>query len=282
MKAPRRSRRAAARTLACAATLGAAMLLPTGASAQGRVDSPVVAAEILPGWTSASGTRIAALHLTLTPGWHTYWRIPGEAGIAPRFDWGRSQNVASVVPIWPRPTVFEQNGYRSFGYEDELILPIEITPSNPARPMALLGEIAIGVCNETCVPADVSVQGVLRGAGQRDSRIAQAMETAAQPGARAGLSGATCRLEPAGRGAELTLRATLPPQGRAEDIVLELPGSPYRITESRTWREGADLVAQATLRPPRRGGAVGIDRSSVTFTVLSEARMLWSQGCSGG
>ena len=99
MKAPRRSRRAAARTLACAATLGAAMLLPTGASAQGRVDSPVVAAEILPGWTSASGTRIAALHLTLTPGWHTYWRIPGEAGIAPRFDWGRSQNVASVVPI---------------------------------------------------------------------------------------------------------------------------------------------------------------------------------------
>lgn len=252
------------------------------AGAQGRVGNPVVSAEILPGWRTGTGTRIAALHLVLSPGWHTYWRIPGEAGIAPRFDWGRSQNVASVAPIWPRPRVFEQNGYRSYGYADELILPIEITPANPDRPMALMGELAIGVCNDTCVPADVAVSGVLRGAGGPDAQIAAALDTAAEPGARGGLTRATCHLEPEQRGAQLTLRATLPPQGGGEDIVLELPGSPYRIAETQTWREGGDLVARARLRAPRQGGALGLDRASVAFTVLSEGRMLWSQGCSGG
>ncbi|MCA0202780.1 MAG: hypothetical protein LCH92_00430 [Proteobacteria bacterium] len=277
-----RARRAALGSALSALALSLAPPGPGTAVAQGRVDNPVVEAEILPGWTTRNGTRMAALRLILTPGWHTYWRIPGEAGIAPRLDWGQSQNVASVVPIWPRPRVFDQNGYRSYGYEDELILPLEVTPQDPGRPMALLGALAIGVCNETCVPADVTVQGVLRGAGERDRRIAGALDTAAQPGARAGLTRATCRLEPEGRGAELTLRATLPPQGSAEDIILELPGSPYRITESRTWREGGELVAQASLRPPRRSEAVGIDRASIAFTVLSEGRMSWSQGCTGG
>ena len=265
-----------------AAILFAALLAPLAAEAQGRVGNPVIEAQILPGWTTENGTRIAALHLVLSPGWHTYWRVPGEAGIAPRFDWDQSQNVASVVPIWPRPQVFEQNGYRSYGYADELILPIEITPSNPARPMALIGALAIGVCNDTCVPADLSVSGVLRGQGGPDARITEALDTAAEPGARGGLTHTTCRLEPAPRGAELTLRATLPRQRGGENIVVELPGSPYRVTETETWREGGDLVARASLRAPRRAEAVGIDRAGVTFTVLSEGRMLWSQGCTGG
>ncbi|MFN4099335.1 MAG: protein-disulfide reductase DsbD domain-containing protein [Pararhodobacter sp.] len=265
-------------------TFGAALVsfaLLTGmAQAQGR--GPVVQVEVLPGWSTDRGTRIAALHLTMTPGWHTYWRIPGDAGIAPRFDWGASQNVASVVPIWPRPQVFDQNGYRSYGYADELILPVEITPQDPAHPMVLGGMMAIGVCAQTCVPADVSVSGVLRGSGERDARISAALDTSAQPGARGGLSAATCRLEPARRGAEITLRATLPQTGRSENIVLELPGSPYRVMSSETWREGGDLVTRAMLRAPRRGDPVGIDRASVAFTVLSEDRMLWSQGCTGG
>jgi len=263
-------------SLVCVALLAAAP--PAGAQGRG----PSVQIEVLPGWATERGTRIAALHLTMTPGWHTYWRIPGDAGIAPRFDWGASQNVASVVPIWPRPQVFDQNGYRSFGYADELVLPVEITPQDPAHPMALMGMMAIGICKDTCVPADVPVSGVLRGHGGRDGRITEALDRSAQPGARAGLSGATCRLEPARRGAEITLRATLPQSGRQETLVLELPGTPYRVTASETWREGDDLVARATLRAPRRGDPISIDRASVAFTVLSEDRMLWSQGCTAG
>ena len=263
-------------------TLCALALSPLPAAAQGQVSNPVLSAEILPGWTTERGTRMAALHLVLAPGWHTYWRVPGEAGIAPRFDWGQSQNVANVRAIWPRPQIFDQNGYRSYGYEDELMLPIEVTPQDGAHPMALLGALAIGVCADTCVPADVAVQGVLRGAGERDRRITAALDNRAEPGARAGLSRATCRVEPGDRGAELTLRATVPSVGQTEDMIVELPGSGYRVTETRTWREGGDLVAQARLRAPRRGDPLVFDRASLVFTVLSESQMLVSQGCTGG
>ena len=45
------------------------------------------AARFLPGWTDAEGRRVAALELVLEPGWKTYWRSPGDAGLAPVFDW---------------------------------------------------------------------------------------------------------------------------------------------------------------------------------------------------
>jgi DsbC/DsbD-like thiol-disulfide interchange protein len=259
----------------------AAAALPQLAQAQGLFSRSVVQAEVLPGWQAQDGTRIAALRLRLDPGWHTYWRIPGEAGIAPRLDWSRSQNIRRVTPVWPRPMVFDQNGLQSYGYEDELILPLRIEPENPGRPMALVGELAIGVCRDTCVPVDLTVRAALRGPGESDPAIQTAMARAAEPANAAGLTRATCRVEPARRGAALTLRATLPRTGRDEHIVVELPGSGLWVSDSRTWREGDDLVAEARIRAPG-GAAVGIDRSALAFTVLSEGRMVWSQGCTGG
>lgn len=269
------------RTLGAAllATLAALPFAPAQAQARG---GPVVEAEILPGWTTDRGTRMVALHLRLSPGWHTYWRIPGEAGIAPRFDWSQSQNVATVAPVWPHPEIFDQNGYRSYGYEDELILPLEVAAADPAHPMVLMGALSIGVCNETCVPADVSVTGVLRGAGERDPRITASLDTAARPAERGGVTRATCSLAPAERGAQLTLRVSVPTRGPDETIVVELPNSGYRVADSRTWREGSDLVTSAFLRAPRRGQALGLDRGAVAYTVLGDGPMLWAQGCTGG
>lgn len=261
-------------------TLCALALSPLSTAAQAQVSNPVLSAEILPGWTTERGTRMAALHLVLAPGWHTYWRNPGEAGIAPRFDWGASQNVASVRAIWPRPQIFDQNGYRSYGYEDELLLPVEVTPQDGAHPMALLGALAIGVCADTCVPADVAVQGVLRGAGEHDRRITTALDNRAEPGAQGGVTRATCQLHPGDRDAELTLRTSVPSIGRTEAVIVEVPG--YRVTDAQTRREGGDLVTQARLRAPRRGDPMIFDRASIVFTVLSEEQMLVSQGCTGG
>ena len=67
----------------------------------------IVQAEVLPGWRTPSGTWMAALHLTLSPGWKTYWRVPGEAGIPPLFDIAASTNIAALAVHWPTPHVFE-------------------------------------------------------------------------------------------------------------------------------------------------------------------------------
>ncbi len=245
-------------------------------------NSPVISAEILPGWRTENGTRMAALHLRLAEGWKTYWRVPGDAGIAPRIDWAGSQNVAGVVAHWPRPVVFDQNGFRSIGYVGELVLPLEVTPLQAGRPMALTAQLSIGVCHDTCVPVDMSLSTALRGDGAPDTMIAAALRQGSRTASGNGLSRATCRVEPTERGVELTLRATLPRQGTNEFMVMELPGTDYWISDNRTWREGGELVARARVHPSRRGAPVSIDRSALAFTVLTDDLALAHQGCVGG
>jgi len=241
----------------------------------------LIRAELRPGWVTERGTRMAALHVQLADGWKTYWRIPGEAGIAPRLDFSGSQNLAGVQIHWPRPVIFDQGEFRSIGYVGELVLPLELTPRRAGRPIALSAEINIGICDDICVPVDLTLSAGLRGAGAPDPLIARSLATTAQPAGPAGLRAARCGLEPGARGMELTLRATLPAQGRGEFLVMELPGTGYWLSNSRSWREGGDLIAQARVRAPG-GAAVSIDRGGVSFTVLSAERMLEHRGCTGG
>lgn len=238
----------------------------------------IVRAEILPGWQTDRGTRMIALRLQMARGWHTYWRIPGDSGIAPRFDWSRSQNLASVQVHWPRPEVFEDGGMVSYGFEDELILPIEITPRSPNRPVAMIGEVSIGVCDTTCVPADLSVMQPLRGRGERDPRITRALALRPEPGASVGLTRVTCRLAPTDHGTELTMQAQFPRLGRGERTVIELPG--HWVSGMTTSRSGGTLTATARVRAPGNGPVL-LDRSAVQFSVLAGDRMVSVRGCRG-
>jgi hypothetical protein len=40
-----------------------------------------------------NGTYWAGLEFQLEPGWHTYWRYPGEAGIPPQIAWTATSNI---------------------------------------------------------------------------------------------------------------------------------------------------------------------------------------------
>ena len=110
--------------------LTSALAIMTLSSAAGAADlGDIVRAELRPGWRKADGTHMTALQLTLAPGWKTYWRAPGEAGIPPSFDWSGSSNIQSVGITWPTPKVMYQSGMRSVGYSDQVVFPMQITPS---------------------------------------------------------------------------------------------------------------------------------------------------------
>src|SRR3989440_2045782 len=58
-----------------------------------------------------AGSRSGAVLLggiafQIQPGWHTYWRNPGDSGVPPRFDFARSENIEAVTILWPAPTKF--------------------------------------------------------------------------------------------------------------------------------------------------------------------------------
>lgn len=68
--------------------------VPVSASATPSLPPGLSEAQLLPGWETADGHRVAALKLVLEPGWKTYWRSPGDAGVPPVFDWSGSEILA--------------------------------------------------------------------------------------------------------------------------------------------------------------------------------------------
>lgn len=252
--------------------------LPAAGQSFGRV----VSAEILPGWQLEDGRRIAAIRLTLSPGWKTYWRAPGDAGIPPQITWGGSTNLDDVTLSWPTPEILSQNGMRSIGYTKEVILPLFITPRNGDRQIRLRAVLDIGVCRDICVPQRLKVSARLAAQqGQRDPRIAAAL--AAQPlsGAEAGLTRASCRVTASGDGLDVTARLNLPDTGAPEMAVIETDNPLVWTSEPVTSRKGGVLVVQSRLIHAE-GASFMVNRSGLRITVLGRNHAVDIKGCDAG
>jgi DsbC/DsbD-like thiol-disulfide interchange protein len=241
----------------------------------------ILSATLREGWRTEAGTQMAALELKLAPGWKTYWRAPGEAGIPPEFDWAGSSNIRSVAFHWPRPEVFDLNGMRTFGYHEALVLPVEFSPVDAGRPIAVRARIDLGVCNQICVPVTVSVAGELLPGAAPDPVIGAALADLPEPAAAAGLSAARCAAEPIRDGVRLTSRLDMPPIGPEEVAVVELSDRTVWVSPAETRRRGGELSATADL-VPSDAKPFALDRSSVRITVFGAAgRVVEVKGCTG-
>ncbi|WP_372886092.1 protein-disulfide reductase DsbD domain-containing protein [Shimia sp.] len=242
----------------------------------------VVRADILPGWQEADGSRIAAIRLRLDPGWKTYWRAPGDAGIPPRFDWGGSGNLSDISVLWPTPEVLSQNGMQSIGYREEVVLPLRITPRRSGKQVHLRAALEIGVCRDICVPRRIRVSARLPAAQQpRDPRIASAIASRPLTEDEAGLKRADCRIAATGEGLSVTARLHLPDAGAPEVVVIE-PGNPLLwVSEAATRREGGTLVATSRV-VHAEGASFMVDRSALRITVLGRDHAVDIRGCAAG
>ena len=66
----------------------------------------------------------AVLEVKLEGDWKTYWRSPGEGGIAPSIKWDKSTNLQQVDWSWPAPDQFSLLGMQTFGYQGEVTFPL--------------------------------------------------------------------------------------------------------------------------------------------------------------
>jgi DsbC/DsbD-like thiol-disulfide interchange protein len=238
----------------------------------------VVAGALLPGWQMDSGAHMAALELVLAPGWKTYWRSPGDAGIPPSFDWSASSNVASVRIHWPAPQVFHNNGLQSIGYHDRLVLPVEVTAIDPTKPIRLSAQVDLGVCDEICLPASLSVTTDITGPGAPDAQISAALDQRAATATEAGVASVACTVEPIADGLRLTAAIRLPNPGDIEVVAFETADPAVWIAESTEQRTGGQLIAVTEL-VDRSGAPFALDRSGVTVTILAGGSAVELRGC---
>lgn len=241
----------------------------------------MVEVTILPGWRMSDGTRIAALRFALAPGWKTYWRAPGEAGIPPRFDWRGSRNLGAVEILWPTPEQTTTSGLRTIGYKNDLVLPVRITPKQAGRPVTLAANLEIGVCSDICVPVEtqVSLDLPLDG-GDRDPRIAAALAARPYTAAEAGVGRVLCRVAPLKGGMELVAEIEMAQMGAREMMVVESGDPNLWVAQAETARNGNRISARTEIYHVDGRGFL-LDRGALRFTVLSTGDAVDIRGCTG-
>ncbi|MCK5893840.1 MAG: thioredoxin family protein [Endozoicomonadaceae bacterium] len=100
------------------------------------------------------GTVTGGLEVQLNDDWKTYWRSPGEGGIAPEATWQASDNLHHVEWLWPLPERFEFSGIHSLGYKQNIVFPMMFYINDFDQPVRLSGDFHIPSCSTTCVISD--------------------------------------------------------------------------------------------------------------------------------
>jgi DsbC/DsbD-like thiol-disulfide interchange protein len=109
----------------------------------------------------ADGVFQAGVEIKLAAGAITYWRNPGDAGLPPTLSFEGSSNLAQARTSFPAPRRLPEGSGEAFGYDRGLILPIDIEPIEPAKPVALALKLNYAVCEKICVPAEARLRLVL-------------------------------------------------------------------------------------------------------------------------
>jgi thiol:disulfide interchange protein len=152
--------------LLAALSFAAAALLPLAASAQGKAVAVTerTRAELLahaPDGIAAGKPLWLGVQITHQPGWHTYWKNPGDSGLATQLQWTLPAGLDAGEIAWPAPKKMFVGPLANYGYEGTVLLPVPVTVTQFFKP-SLLGDAEIRlkaswlVCKQECIPEEAS------------------------------------------------------------------------------------------------------------------------------
>lgn len=219
-----------------------------------------------------------ALQFRMNPGWHIYWRSPGDAGYPPRADWSESTNLASAEVSWPAPRRFSVLDIETLGYQEGVVLPVDVRLQRPGEALFVRATVEYLTCAEICVPyvaelaLDVPAGEARPSAFSHD--IARARATVPGRGPAHGLSVEQARLsgDPSELAMVVDLRSAEPLVSL--DVFVEAPaplafGAP-RVNLSTDRR--AAILTIAIVNGDELGRS--LNGLPITLTVIDGERML--------
>lgn len=197
-----------------------------------------------------------ALRLKAIPGWHTYWRNPGDSGEPTRIEWRLPPGFAAGEIEWPVPVRIPVGPLMNYGYKGETLLLTRLVPPAdlPAgKPVTLRAHANWLVCEVQCIQeeGELSLTLPVARSAATDPRwgkpiaAARAQVPAAAPAdwsfaARAEEGGASLAVAPP-RGTELKDAFFLPfDEGKIE------PAAPQALAREG---DGYRLALRASAQP---------------------------------
>lgn len=143
-------------------------LLALGGSAMAAAQTgvgrhPHIEAELVPmsQWVTPGSTAIIAVRQKIAPGWHTYWRNPGDSGGATEAVWHLPAGFKADGFVWPLPQRKSLMGLTSYVYSGEVYLPVPVeVPSSvqAGQTHRLTADLLFLVCSdEMCIPVEMDL-----------------------------------------------------------------------------------------------------------------------------
>ena len=133
------------------------------------------------------------LQMEPRPGWHTYWKNPGDSGLPTTLTWTLPTGVFAGDVAWPTPHKISIGDLVNFGYKGAVLLPVPLTITSEFKPPLLGNDLEIKlkaswlICSQQCIPQDgefalkIPVQGSTALYGSQFEAANQSQPTQLQP-----------------------------------------------------------------------------------------------------
>ena len=165
----------------------------------------------------------AGIEIKLQPGWHTYWRYPGNSGVPPRFNFAGSDNVATAKVSFPAPHAFTDEAGTTIGYKGNVIFPVRVVPRQKDKPVTLRGKVDYAVCEKLCVPVEAKIELTLAPAGGADNAALDAAEARVPKPVTAAEAGLTAKRASDDKVKPLVFVDLAAPTGAPVEVFVEGP-----------------------------------------------------------
>lgn len=162
------------------------MLSHLAALAMLAADEPKVTVEMIaPVKVSDGGPIFYAVAITPEPGWHTYWKNPGDSGAPPALTWELPEGWKADPLNFPPPQRFAIGDSVNYGFDRKTILTGIIHPqaNAPKGPFKLSGKLNWMACDdESCVAGvySVGLNGSIGASTTLDQRADEQYNTASR------------------------------------------------------------------------------------------------------
>jgi thiol:disulfide interchange protein DsbD len=100
------------------------------------------------------------LYFKLEPGWHVYWKNPGDAGLPPHIHWTLPEGITADPLQFTAPKRLPLGPLMDYGYEDEVVFPFRLEIAKTVKPgvAVLHAKVDWLVCRASCIPGKADLE----------------------------------------------------------------------------------------------------------------------------
>ncbi len=250
------------------------MAQPGAAADSGWVEAADSKLRLIAGGETRGGEGVwAGIEMRMEPGWKTYWKVPGDTGVPPAFDWSGSKNLKSAEVLFPAPKNIPDAGGQAYGYKGEVVFPVKVTPEQEGEPVTLNLTMDFGLCKDICIPNHVELSLKLPAEPKPSAAdslmidrylawVPKPVEQGALP-ELAGIEKRFDKLEP-----ELVIDIRYPEGAERTDLFIDA-GEDY-IPPAMAEGEGKDGAKRFIVTFRDKDEVVDLKGETLTFTMVSD------------